>query len=150
MSGPYHFCPLLSPSLHEMFFLVSLILLKRSLVFPILLFSSISLHWLLSKAFLSLLAILWNSSFRCLSLSFPLLFSLVYPHQNEMGRKPNGNQPWIFIRTDAEAKAPINLATWSEELTHWKRPWYGERLKAGREGGDRGWDCWMGPSTQWT
>ena len=37
---------------------VSLIFLKRSLVFPILLFSSISLHWSLRKAFLSLLAIL--------------------------------------------------------------------------------------------
>ena len=35
--------------------LVSLIFLKRSLVFPILLFSSISLHWSLRKAFLSLL-----------------------------------------------------------------------------------------------
>ena len=32
--------------------LVSLIFLKRSLVFPFLLFSSISLHWLLRKAFL--------------------------------------------------------------------------------------------------
>ena len=56
--------------------LVSLIFLKRSLVFPILLFSSISLHWLLGKAFLSLLAILWNSTFRWLYLSFsPLLFA---------------------------------------------------------------------------
>ena len=35
--------------------LISLIFLKRSLVFPILLFSSISLHWSLSKAFLFLL-----------------------------------------------------------------------------------------------
>ena len=35
--------------------LVSLIFLKRSLVFPVLLFSSISLHWSLRKAFLSLL-----------------------------------------------------------------------------------------------
>jgi len=53
--------------------LVSLIFLKRSLVFPILLFSCISLHWSLRKAFLSLL---WNSAFRCLYLSFsPLLFS---------------------------------------------------------------------------
>ena len=43
--------------------LVSLIFLKRFLVFPILLFSSISLHWSLRKAFLSLLAILWNSTF---------------------------------------------------------------------------------------
>ena len=54
--------------------LVSLIFLKRSLVFPILLFSSISLHWSLKKAFLPLLAILWNSAFRCWYLSFsPLL-----------------------------------------------------------------------------
>ena len=44
--------------------LLSLIFLKRSLVFPILLFSSISLHWSLRKAFLSLLAILWNSAFK--------------------------------------------------------------------------------------
>ena len=27
------------------------------------------------------------------------------------------------------------LATWCEELTHWKRPWYWERLKARGEGG---------------
>ena len=37
--------------------LASLIFLKRSLVFPILLFSSISLHWSLREAILSLLAI---------------------------------------------------------------------------------------------
>ena len=42
--------------------LVYLIFLKRSVVFPILLFSSISLHWSLQKAFLSLRAILWNSA----------------------------------------------------------------------------------------
>ena len=36
----------------------------RDLYFPILLFSSISLHWSLRKASLSLLAILWNSAFR--------------------------------------------------------------------------------------
>ena len=44
--------------------LVFLIFLKRSLVFPILLFSSISWHWSLRKAFLSLLAIFWNSVFK--------------------------------------------------------------------------------------
>ena len=54
--------------------LVSLIFLKRSLVFPILLFSSISLQWSLRKAYLSLLAILWSSAFRWEYLSFsPLL-----------------------------------------------------------------------------
>ena len=55
--------------------LLSLIFLKRSLVFPILLFSSISLHWSLRKAFL-LLAILWNSPFKWVYPSFsPLLFA---------------------------------------------------------------------------
>ena len=53
--------------------LVSLIFLKRSLVFPILLFSSISLHWSLKEVFLSLLATLWNSAFRWEYLSFPPL-----------------------------------------------------------------------------
>ena len=54
--------------------LVSLIIFKRFLVFPILLFSSICLHWSQRKAFLSVLAILWNSAFRCLYLSLsPLL-----------------------------------------------------------------------------
>ena len=50
--------------------LVSLIFLKRSLLFPILLFSSISFHWSLRKAFLSLLAILRNSAFKWVCLSF--------------------------------------------------------------------------------
>ena len=55
--------------------LVSLIL-KRSLVFPILLFSSISFCWSLRKAFLSLLSNLWNSAFKMIYLSFsPLPFT---------------------------------------------------------------------------
>ena len=41
------------------------------------------------------------------------------------------------------------VATWFEELTHWKRPWCWERVKAGK-GDDRGWDGWMAPPTQWT
>ena len=42
------------------------------------------------------------------------------------------------------------LATWCEELTHLKRPWCWERLKAGGKGDDRGWDGWMASTTQWT
>ena len=62
--------------------------LKISLVFPTL-FSSISLHQSLRKAFLSLLAILWNSVFRF----------------------------WIFTgRTDAEAEAPI---LWPPDVKSW-------------------------------
>ena len=35
-------------------------------------------------------------------------------------------------------------------LTHWKRPWCWERLKAGGEGDDRGWVVWMASPTRWT
>ena len=52
------------------------IFLKRSLVFALLLFSSVPLHCSLKKAFLSLLVIFWNSAFSWVypSLS-PLLFA---------------------------------------------------------------------------
>ena len=42
------------------------------------------------------------------------------------------------------------LATRCKELTHLKRPWCWERLKAGEEGDDRGWDGWMASLTWWT
>ena len=41
------------------------------------------------------------------------------------------------------------LATSCEELSHLKRLWCWERLKAGGEGDDRGWDGWMASPTQW-
>ena len=42
------------------------------------------------------------------------------------------------------------FASWWEEQTHWKRLWYWERLKAGGEGENWGWDDWMASLTQWT
>ena len=75
-TAAYQAPPSMGLSRQESVPLVSLIFLKRSLVFPILLFSSISLHWSLRKAFLSLLAVLWNSAFKWVCLSFsPLLFA---------------------------------------------------------------------------
>ena len=70
---------------------------------------------------------------------------------------PKGDQSWIFIgRIDAEAETPIlwppDVKKWvigSEEMTHWKRPWCWETLKAG-EGDNRGWNGWMASPTQWT
>ena len=47
--------------------LVSPVFLKSSLILPILLFSSVGLHSSLKKAFLSLLATLWNSTFSWVS-----------------------------------------------------------------------------------
>ena len=37
-----------------------------------------------------------------------------------------------------------------KEMTHLKRPWCWERLRAGGEGNDRGWGGWMASLTQWT
>ena len=42
------------------------------------------------------------------------------------------------------------LATSCEELTHLKRPQCWEKLRAGGEEDDRGWDGWMASPTQWT
>ena len=42
------------------------------------------------------------------------------------------------------------FSTWWEVLTHWKRSWFWERLKAGGEGNDRGWDGWIASLTWWT
>ena len=53
-------------------------------------------------------------------------------------------------RTDAEAWNSSTLATWCEELTHWKRPWFWERLKAGGEGDNRGLGGCMASLTRWT
>ena len=43
-----------------------------------------------------------------------------------------------------------SFGPWCEEPTHWNRPWCWERLKAGGEGDDRGWDGWKASLTQWT
>ena len=81
------------------------------------------------------------------TLASPLDFKEIKPVH------PKGNQPWIFIgRTDAEAQSqtPVLWPTgqW-EELTHWKRPWCWEWLKAG-ERDYRGQDGCMASPTWWT
>ena len=54
---------------------------------------------------------------------------------------PKGDQSRVFIWKDWYWSWNANiLATWCEELTHFKRPWCWERLKAGGEGDNRGWD----------
>ena len=72
--------------------------------------------------------------------------------------------PWTARRSNHSILKEINLhwkewcwswssktsTTWYEDSTHWKRPWHWERLKAGGEGDDRGWDGWMASQTQWT
>ena len=55
---------------------------------------SISLHWSLRKTFLSLLAILWNSAFKCVYLSFsPLPFSCTAWELEQEWQRLWGNTP---------------------------------------------------------
>ena len=64
---------------------------------------------------------------------------------------PKGNQSWIFLgRIDAEAGTPILWLPDEKSWLIWKKPWCWERLRAGGEGDNRGWDGWMASLTQWT
>ena len=64
---------------------------------------------------------------------------------------PKGDHSWVFYWKDWCWGWNTNtLATWCKELTDWKRPWCWERLRAGGEEDDRGWDGWMTSLTQWT
>ena len=62
-------------------------------------------------------------------------------------RKPTLNIHW---KDWGWSWSSNTLATWCKELTHWKRSWCWERLRAGGEGGNRGWDGWMASLTRWT
>ena len=57
--------------------------------------------------------------------------------------------PEYIAMTDAEAETPI---LWPPDVKNWhlKKPWCGERLKAGEEGDNRRWDGWMAPPAWWT
>ena len=55
--------------------------------------------------------------------------------------------------TSTWIQTPKSWLNWSWELSlvsPKKRPWCWERLRAGGEGDDRGWDGWMASLTQWT
>ena len=75
--------------------LISPTFLKRLLVFPILLFSFISLHYSLKKAFLSPLAILWKSAFSWYIFPFlPCLLLFFFP---QLFVKPPQTTIFAFI-----------------------------------------------------
>ena len=62
---------------------------------------------------------------------------------------PKGDKSWVFIgRTDVEAEAPILWPSDAKSQLIVKKLWCWERLKAGEEGDDRGWDGWMASATQ--
>ena len=62
---------------------------------------------------------------------------------------PKGDQSWVFIgRTDVEGETPMFWLPDAKTDSFEKTPML-ERLKAGGEGDDRGWDGWMASLTQW-
>ena len=64
---------------------------------------------------------------------------------------PKENQSWTNVQEGLMLKLKLQyLAIWFKEMTHWKIPWCWERLKAGGEGDDRGWDGWIASPTQLT
>ena len=62
-------------------------------------------------------------------------------------KKPSLNTHW---KNWCWSQNSNTLATSWEEMTHLKRPWCWERMKAGGERDDRRWDDQMAPLTQWT
>ena len=60
------------------------------------------------------------------------------------------DEPITYCTESHKLERKIQYSNSCEELTHWKRLWCWERLKAGGERDDRGWDCWMASLTQWT
>ena len=109
--------------------------LVTAMVFPVVMYGCES--WTVKKAELS-----WeNWCFWTVVLEKTLESPLDYKEIKPV--HPKGNKSWMFFgRTDVEAETNT-LATWCEELTHLKRPWWWESLKARGEGDDRGWDGWM-------
>ena len=74
------------------------------------------------------------------TLESPLDSTMVKPVNSK------GNQSWIFIgKIDAEAETRVLWPPLAKS-----RPWCWERLRAGGEGGDRGWGGWMASPIQWT
>ena len=65
------------------------------------------------------------------------------------GRAPVKPFLSVTFTLSPRAEAPI-LGHLMQKLSHWKRPWCWERLKAGGEGNKRGWDIWMASPTHWT
>ena len=70
---------------------------------------------------------------------YPLLIYFLSPINPEYSLE---GQHWSRISN--------TLATWYEQLTHWKRPMCWKRLRTGGEEEERGWDGWMASATQWT
>ena len=101
----------------------------------------------------------WFSVTACLSLQFSWQWFILWPQFSDGSKKSCWFSVCLAFCCCVEVRIFIDwywswnsntLTTWCKELTHWKRPWCWERLKAEGEGDGRGWDGWMASLTRWT
>ena len=89
------------------------------------------------------------------TLVLPLIFKERWRLLRVPGTARRSNQSilkeiWVFFgRNDAKAETPV---LWPPHAKSWLigKDWCWERLRAGGEGEDRGWDGWMASRTRWT
>ena len=83
-----------------------------------------------------------------------MLWTVVLEKTLENSLELQGDQSWRKSALNIHWKywcwSSSILATWFEELTHWKRSWCWEIFRATGKGDDRGWDGGMASLTQWT
>ena len=109
----------------------------KAMVFPKVIYGCES--WTIKKAELQRIDVFTNTVALEKFLESPLDCKEIQPVS------PKGNQSWIIIgRTDAEAESIILR---SSDVKRWFFPCCWERLKAGEEGDNRGWDGWMASPT---
>ena len=149
--------------------LISPIFLKRTLVFSILLFSSILCIVHLRRP--SYLSLVFSGTLHSVECIFPILPCLLLLFFSQLFVKPpqtttlpsciSFSLVWFWSLPPVQCYKPPSvrkstmdihrkdwywswssntLAIWCKDLTHSKRSWSWERLKANGEGGSRGWD----------
>ena len=116
--------------------------LVKAMVFPVVMYGCES--WTIIKCWVPKNLCFWTVVLEK-TLECPLDCKKIQPAH------PKGDQSWVFIgRTVVKAETPIICPPHVRSWLILKRPWCWERLRAGGEGDDRGWDGWMALPTQWT
>ena len=90
-------------------------------------------------------------SFHLILLPLNVILLFMIPNSSFINAMPSRNllqMPCIF--PEIFLCPFINFQRYFLLLNLINRPWFWERLRAGGEGDDRGWDGWMASLTQWT
>ena len=113
----------------------------KAMVFPVIMYGCEK--WTIKKAEC------WKTDALKLMLENSLESPLARSNQSVLKEiNPEYSREGLMLTLKLKLKLKLQyLATWCKELTHWKIPWCWERLRAGGEGSDRGWDGWMASST---